>query len=77
MVKIATGAQIRMARAYLRWSAEELAQASGIGLSTIKRIEKSDDLPDVRTANLQAVCNALLATGKIRFESDKCVCIEN
>ncbi|WP_159931218.1 helix-turn-helix transcriptional regulator [Oceanicoccus sp. KOV_DT_Chl] len=74
-MKIATGAQIRMARAYLRWSAEELAQASGVGLSTIKRIEKADDLPDVRTANLKAVCDALLKTGKIRFDGDKCVCI--
>lgn len=76
-MKIATGAQIRMARAYLRWSAEELANASGVGLSTVKRIEKSDGLPDVRTASLKAVCEALQNTGKIRFDGDKCVCIED
>lgn len=75
VMNIATGAQIRMARAYLKWSAEGLANKSGIGLSTVKRIESSDGLPSTRIENLQAVYDAIVATGKVRFEGDSCVCV--
>jgi len=37
-----TGEQIRAARALLKWSARELAEASGIGWATIQRIESKD-----------------------------------
>lgn len=34
-----TGAQVRMARAFLRWSLADVAENAGIGISTVQRIE--------------------------------------
>ena len=42
-----TGAQVRMARAALRWSAAELAEMAGVGISTVQRIETVDGVPTV------------------------------
>lgn len=69
-MNIATGAQVRMARAFLKWSADELAQKAGVGLSTVKRIESCDGLSNTRVENLQAVYGAIVATGLVRFEGD-------
>jgi transcriptional regulator with XRE-family HTH domain len=38
-----TGAQVRMARAFLRWSVTKLATRAKVGISTVQRIEASDD----------------------------------
>lgn len=65
-----------MARAYLRWSIEDLAKKSGVGASTIKRMETFDGIPRSRVENLQAIRDTLLATGKVRFEREKCICVE-
>ena len=35
-----TGEQLRAARALLRWEQKQLAEASGVSLETIKRLEK-------------------------------------
>jgi transcriptional regulator with XRE-family HTH domain len=37
-----TGAQVRMARAFLRWSVAELAANANVGISTVQRIEAED-----------------------------------
>lgn len=37
-----TGEQIRAARGLLKWSARQLAEASGIGWATIQRLESKD-----------------------------------
>ena len=42
-----TGAQVRMARAFLRWSVSNLAAKANVGISTVQRIEAADD-PAVR-----------------------------
>ncbi len=42
-----TGAQVRMARAFLRWSVTDLAAKANVGISTVQRIEAADD-PVVR-----------------------------
>lgn len=39
-----TGRQVRAARAVLGWSAKELAERSGLGVTTISRFEKVDHL---------------------------------
>jgi hypothetical protein len=46
MMKI-TGAQIRAARAFLRWTIADLAAAAGVGLSTIQKAEEVDGEPRV------------------------------
>ncbi|MCW8193372.1 helix-turn-helix transcriptional regulator [Proteobacteria bacterium 005FR1] len=71
-----TAGQIRMARAFLRWSIEDLAKKSGVGASTIKRMETFDGIPSSRVENLQAIKDTFFATGKIRFEKETCVCVE-
>jgi transcriptional regulator with XRE-family HTH domain len=43
-----TGAQVRMARAFLRWSVAELARKADVGISTVQRIEASEGIPEVR-----------------------------
>lgn len=40
-----TGAQIRMARGYMRWSVQELGIRSAISPATIKRMELVDGVP--------------------------------
>jgi transcriptional regulator with XRE-family HTH domain len=58
-----TGAQIRMARGYLRWSAKELAEKSGVAESTIKRMEQDEGFPVARGGNIEAVYNTLRDAG--------------
>jgi DNA-binding XRE family transcriptional regulator len=53
-----TGMQMRMARAALRWSVEDLAEESGVSASTIRRAELTDDLPSMRSVNLVAIQQA-------------------
>lgn len=50
-----TGAQIRAARAFLRWSMEDLSQLCGVSESAIARAEKVDAVPAMRGRNLNAV----------------------
>jgi transcriptional regulator with XRE-family HTH domain len=60
-----TGAQLRMARGYLRWSAKELADRAGVAESTIKRMEQDDGFPIARGANIEAVYKTLADAGII------------
>ena len=58
-----TGAQIRAARAALRWSTDVLAERSGVGARTIARFEQVDGIPPSRSSNLQDVKKALESAG--------------
>jgi transcriptional regulator with XRE-family HTH domain len=69
-VKTLSSAQIRAARALLRWSADELARKSSLGLSTIKRAELADDETSMTIANDLAVRRALEAAGVIFIDEN-------
>jgi len=58
-----TSAQIRAARALLRWTAEDLAQASAISVATIRRAELASDETMMTTANDLMVRRALEEAG--------------
>ena len=58
-----TGAQIRSARAALRWSVESLADRSGVSVRTIKRMEVVDIVPNSTLPNINAIRFALEAVG--------------
>jgi transcriptional regulator with XRE-family HTH domain len=58
-----TAAQIRSARAALRWSVAELAARAGVGLQTVKRFEAADGVPPSRSSTLLEVRRALEAAG--------------
>ena len=50
-LKHLTSAQIRAARALLRWSAEDLARESAIGVTTIRRAEITEFKTSMTMAN--------------------------
>ncbi len=58
-----TAAQIRAARALLRWSAEELSKQSNVSLPTIQRMESADGVPSSHARNLEAVRRTLARAG--------------
>ncbi len=58
-----TGAQIRSARAALKWSAQDLADKAGVAAKTIIRFEAADGIPPSRSATLLAVKAALEGAG--------------
>ena len=65
-----TGAQIRMARGHLKWSVRDLHKKSGVGVSTIQRMEEVDGVPNAHGRNLEVIKNTLEAAG-VRFIGDK------
>src|SRR5689334_23959771 len=58
-----TSGQIRAARAFLRWRAEDLARESAVGVATIRRAELADDATSMTAPNDLAVRRALEAAG--------------
>jgi hypothetical protein len=63
MSKKISSAQMRAARALLRWSALDLAQASKVGVATIRRVEVVDGEIPVTLANEAALRQALESAG--------------
>ena len=56
-------AQIRAARALLRWSADDLARSSAVGVTTIRRAELTEDQTSMTVANDLAIRRALESAG--------------
>jgi ribosome-binding protein aMBF1 (putative translation factor) len=60
---VITSAQIRAARALLRWSAVDLARESSVGVNTIRRAEVAENGTSLTAANELAIRRALEAAG--------------
>jgi transcriptional regulator with XRE-family HTH domain len=58
-----TSEQIRAARSLLRWEQRDLARASGVGLSNIKRLETIPGPLAAREGTIEALRRALEAAG--------------
>ena len=59
-----SSSQVRAAKALLRWSGEELANRSGISLSTIRRVEGADGIPEAQNIKtIMAIKKALEDAG--------------
>jgi len=58
-----TSAQIRAARALLRWRAQDLARESAVGVATIRRAELVDGQTSMTAANDLAIRRALEDAG--------------
>lgn len=59
-----SSSQIRAAKALLRWSGEDLANKAGVSLSTIRRTEASEGVPEGQNMKtLIAIKKALEAAG--------------
>jgi len=62
-LKPLTSAQIRAARALIRWSAEDLARESAVGVTTIRRAEVTEAITSMTVANDLSVRRALETAG--------------
>jgi hypothetical protein len=60
--QLASG-QIRAARAFLRWRAQDLARESAVGVATIRRAELADGQTSMTTPNDLAIRHALEKAG--------------
>ena len=58
-----TSQQIRAARALLRITVVDLANASGVGIATIKRIEAVNGIPPAHARTLDQISRALSEAG--------------
>lgn len=63
MVVKLVSAQIRAARALVRWSAEDLARESAVGVTTIRRAELKEDQTSMTNANALSIRRALESAG--------------
>jgi hypothetical protein len=63
MQKGLTSAQIRAARALIRWRAEDLARASAVGVATIRRAELAEGVTAMTAPNDASVRQALESAG--------------
>ncbi|HWJ74679.1 MAG TPA: transcriptional regulator [Kaistia sp.] len=58
-----TGAQIRAARALVRWTAGDLADAAKVGVMTVRRAEAVDGAVPTTAANAAAIRRVLEEAG--------------
>jgi len=64
--------QIRAARALLGWSGNDLANKSGVGITTLRRYELQDGIPSANTNVLMSIKTTFEASG-IEFTGDPLV----
>jgi transcriptional regulator with XRE-family HTH domain len=64
-----TSAQIRAARALVDWSQPKLAEASGVSLQTIRRMESAIGPQRSSAGNVEAVRAALIEAGVVFLEA--------
>lgn len=58
-----TSDQIRAARALLRWSGKDLAEKTGLGFSTLMRLEVLEGVPGAQVKTLEAIQKAFEEAG--------------
>ena len=66
-----TSAQIRAARALIRWSAQDLADHSGLGVTTIRRAELHDSETQPTRVNDQTIRRTLEGAGVTFIDKDE------
>jgi transcriptional regulator with XRE-family HTH domain len=70
-LKPLTSAQIRAARALIRWSALQLAEKTAVGVTTIRRAELTASETKLTRVNDQAIRRVLEAAGVEFIDADK------
>ncbi len=66
-----TAEQMRAARALLKWSAQNLADRSGVTWRTIQRLESEVGIPASRTKNLIKIRQVLEDAGVIFIDQNE------
>jgi transcriptional regulator with XRE-family HTH domain len=67
-----SSSQIRAARALLGWSGKELAEQSGVGITTLRRYELQEGIPSANTTVLMSI-KLFLEQAGIEFTGDPLV----
>ena len=65
-----SAAQIRAARALLRWPAKKLAETSRVSVPTIQRMEAAEGVPSGLSRNLEALEYSLEEAGVIFIDEN-------
>ena len=58
-----TSEQIRAGRALIKWSADDLADAAGVGVATIRRFESIAGVPSGQMRVIELIKNSLQEAG--------------
>lgn len=58
-----TSTQLRAARAMLKWSINDLSAKSGIGTTTLKRLEASDGVPNAQVRTIEQLRSVIEEAG--------------
>jgi transcriptional regulator with XRE-family HTH domain len=58
-----TSDQIRAARALLRWSGKDLAEKSGVGFSTVMKMESDSGVPNSNFKTFESIRKAIEDAG--------------
>jgi len=58
-----TSAQIRAARGMLEWTRTDLAEKSGVGFSSMQRLESANGVPGAQFKTLEAIKDAFENAG--------------
>ena len=58
-----TSGQIKAARGLISWTARQLAEKSGIGFSTLIRLESEEGIPSSHVKTLEAIKRAIEDAG--------------
>ena len=58
-----TSAQIRAARGMLDWTRSDLAEKSGVGFSSMQRLESAEGVPGAQFKTLEAIKEAFEKAG--------------
>ncbi len=66
-----TVAQLRAARALIGWSQPELAERSGVGIATVRRMEGARGLPKTTAENVWKVQRALEDAGVVFIDQNE------
>ena len=65
-----TGSQIKAARAFLRWTADDLADKTSLGITTIRRAEAVEGAVPLTVANAETIARTLEAAGIELLDGD-------
>jgi transcriptional regulator with XRE-family HTH domain len=66
-----TAAQLRAARQLIGWHATDLANASGVGIATIRRAELCDGVTDMKPETATKIVSALQKKGLMFYGKDR------
>ena len=62
-----TGAQVRAAKSLINWSGSDLAKNAGVSLSSIRRVESFDGVPDSASVKILHAIQLALEAGGVKF----------